>query len=398
LELNVTVDFLATTNTTTSGNARVLEAALCRSGRLGNIEKYFDGRTLEAVDRHFPYGIGLQEFLVIGAKEHGYTGHNASDLPALLRAAFPMDIKAEGFSTISVPGILSNVLNKFLVDFFNSVESGWRDVCAIRNVRDFKQVSSYSLTGDLQYELVGPTGEIKSGTIGEAKYTNQAQTYAKMLAISRQDIVNDDLGALMRVPQRLGRGAALKMNDVIWSTFLAGVGTFWAAGNANLITGSTTALDLTNGPAALRQALMAFRKQTDPDGKPLGLTPRVLLVPPEQEVAARQLMHSQFFVAGGSATAAQIPSTNTWQGTYKVVEATYLSNSSYTGYSTTAWFLLADPADIPTIELACLNGREVPIIESAEADFGTLGIRVRGVHDWGCSLQEPRGSVRSAGA
>lgn len=371
----------------------VLEAAICKTGRLGNIEKHFDARTLEAADKHFKYGIGLQEVLMCGATANGYRGQ-VSDVRGLLKAAFLTDIRAEGFSLVNIPGILSNVMNKYLVDYFNSVESAWRSIAAIRNARDFKQISSYSLTGDNQYELIGPTGEIKAGSIGQTSYTNQVGTYGKILAITRQDIINDDLGALMRVPQRLGRGAALKVNDVFYTTFLGGVGSFWASGNANLISGGTTTLTA----VGLTAALLEFRKQTDPDGKPLGITPKILLVPPEIEVTGKQLMNSTFFNTGGSSTVAQVPNMNTWQGAYNLVASTYLSNSLYTGNSSTAWFLIADPMDMPTIEVAFLNGREVPMIESAEAEFDTLGIQVRGVYDFGVGLQEQRGSVRSAGA
>jgi hypothetical protein len=55
-----------------------------------------------------------------------------------------------------------------------------------------------------------------------------------------------------------------------------------------------------------------------------------------------------------------------------------MSNSSYTGYSTTAWYLLANPDDLPVIEVAFLNGRETPVVESADADFDTLGVQFRG--------------------
>jgi len=371
----------------------VLEAAICKTGRLTNIEKHFDARTLEAADKHFRYGIGLQEVLMCGAAANGYRGQ-VSDVRGLLRAAFQTEIRAEGFSLVNIPGILSNVMNKYLVDYFNSVESAWRIIAAIRNARDFKQISSYSLTGDLQYDLIGPTGEIKSGSVGQTSYNNQVATYGKILAITRQDIINDDLGALMRIPQRLGRGAALKINDVFYTTLLAGVGSFWVSGNNNLITGATTTLTA----VGLTAALLKFRQQTDPDGKPLGITPKILLVPPELEVTGKQLMNSAFFNTGGSATTAQVPNMNTWQGAYNLAASTYLSNANYTGYSTTAWFLLADPMDMPTIEVAFLNGREVPMIESAEAEFDTLGIQVRGVHDFGVALQEQRGSVRSAGA
>jgi len=374
--------------------AKTIEAALCRAARMDNIEKHFDQRTLEASEDNFRNGLGLQEVLMLVARENGYTGHSSRDLGPLLRAAFPAQIQAGGgFSTISLPGILSNVMNKFLVDYFNAVESGWRAISEIRPVNDFKTNTSYSLTGDLQYDKLGPAGEIKHGTLGEVSYTSKAETYARMLAITRTDLINDDLGALNKVPMRLGRGAALKMNDVIWTAFLAGVGSFWAAGNANLITGGTSALTA----AGLTLALQKYRKQTDPDGKPMGLTPTVLLVPPELEIAAYQLVNSTAFNSGGASTTDQIPNSNPFFGKYKVVVASYLSNSSYTGYSTTAWFLLSNPMDVPTIEVPVLNGREMPTIESAEADFNTLGIQVRGFHDFGASLQEARGSVRSAG-
>jgi hypothetical protein len=75
----------------------------------------------------------------------------------------------------------------------------------------------------------------------------------------------------------------------------------------------------------------------------------------------------------------------------------YLSNSYYTGASSKAWYLLADPNDLPVIEVAFLNGQESPTIETADADFSVLGIQMRGFHDFGVSLQDPRGGCKSKG-
>src|SRR6185436_12590006 len=111
-------------------------------------------------------------------------------------------------------GILSNVANKFLLDGFEAVESSWRAIAAIRNVQDFKAVTSYRLTGGFEYLEVGPTGELKHASVGEESFTNQARTYGRMFSITREHMINDDLGALTAVPRRLGRGAALKLNDV----------------------------------------------------------------------------------------------------------------------------------------------------------------------------------------
>lgn len=376
-------------------NAEVIEAAICRSGGLADVEKQFDPRTLEAAHRRYRHGVGLQELLLIVARENGFTGHSASDVRGLLQYAF-LDVRAAGgggFSTTSLPGILGNVANKFLVAGFMAVEQSWREIASTRNVKDFKAVTSYSLSGDMTYEKVSPSGELKHGTLGETSYSNQADTYGRLFAITRKDIINDDLGALTDVPKRLGRGGALKLNDVFWTAFLAGVGSFWASENSNLSSGGTSAL----ADAGLVLAATKFDKQTDPDGKPIGSMPTILLVPPELEYTGARLMQSSNMNTGGSSSTDSVPNANVWSGKYKLVKSRYLSNSAITGYSTTAWFLLADPADIATIEVALLNGKDTPIVESADADFATLGIQMRGYHDFGVALQEYRGSVRSAG-
>jgi phage head maturation protease len=376
----------------------VVEAALCIAGGLGNIDKHYDERTLNASHKQFAHGLSLRDFLLMGARENGYSGHSSADVRALLRAAFGranIDIRAEGFSTFDIPGILSNVANKFLVAGFTAIEDTWRLIADTRAVRDFKLVSSFSLTGGMQYELVGPTGELKHASAGQVAYYNQARTYGRLFAITRQDIINDDLGALTRVPQKMGRGAALKLNDVFWTEFLNVRDTFWSTTNNNVITGTTSALNSTG----LNNATTKFRKQVDPDGFPLGIMPKFLLVPPELETPASELLTSQLIVTGQTSAAVDVkmPNRNIWGGKYTIAVSTYLSNANYIGSSGTQWWLVADPQDLPTIEVAFLNGRDIPIVEQADADFDTLGIQMRGYHDFGCAKQEYRASVRAAG-
>lgn len=375
--------------------SRMIEAALCVGGGLPDVGKFFDEQTLNSAHERFSHGLGLRDLLVIAARENGYTGTTSSDVRGLMRAAFGrLDVRAEGFSTISLPGILSNVANKFLIQGFTSVEEGWRDIARVRSVRDFKQTTSYTLSGAFGYEKMGPGGELKHATPTETSYTNRAETYGKMFAITRQDLINDDLGALTEVPMRLGRGAATKFNEVFWTEFLAGVTAFFATGNGNVISGAGSVLQ----SSSLKSALEKFRKQTDPDGKPLGVTPRLLLVPPELEITADELMTSTQVNTGGAATATQVMNRNVWMSKFKTVMSSYLSNSAITNYSATHWFLIADPMDLAVIEVAFLNGRETPIVESADADFDTLGIQMRGYHDFGVSKQEYRAGVRSVGA
>lgn len=376
-------------------DGRMLEAAVCMAGGLEHLERHYDERTLEAAQRRYRRGLGLGELILTFAHRHGYTDLSLSNLQAALRAAFretPGDIRAN-VSNYSLSGILGNVANKFLAAGFESVESSWRLISAKKNVKDFKQITSYSLTGALTYDKVAPGGELKHGTLGELSYTNQADTYGKLLGIDRRDLINDDLGALTSASRRLGRGGALKLNDVFWTAFLDN-SSFFASGNANYISGSTTVLS----SEGLRQAVEKFRKQTDPDGAPLGLMPKFLVVPPELEAIADELYTSTNNNTGGSSTTEKVPNRNIWAGKYQPVCSPYLSNSSYTGYSTTAWYLLADPQDMPVIEVCFLNGVESPTVENADADFNVLGISLRGFHDFGVAKQEKRGGVKSKGA
>jgi hypothetical protein len=368
-------------------NLQVLEAAAARTGGLQNLERAYDEKVLDASDRLFRHGIGLQQLLMEAASMSGcHQRYFRGNEEEILRAAF---------STKSLSGILSNTANKFLLEGFMHVEDAWRQIAERRSVTDFKTITSYRMTGDLQFEEVGPAGEIKHGTIDEESYTNQAKTYGKMFAITRTDLVNDDLGALTAVPRRIGRGAGLALNHVFWTSFMDN-SAFFTSGRGNYISGATT----TMAAAGLTQGVTAFRKLTDADGKPLGTQPRILLVPPDLEVATQELFVSTNINTSYAVTEniQRQPSANVFVGKYRPVISTYLSNTSYTGYSVTAWYLLADPLDMATIQVAFLNGRETPVVESADADFNTLGIQMRGYFDFGVAKTEYRAGVMSKGA
>ncbi|MFM2093817.1 MAG: hypothetical protein RIS70_941, partial [Planctomycetota bacterium] len=320
---------------------------------------------------------------------NGYTGRNFRDSRNVLRYAFGRTIEAS-FSNIDIGGILSNVANKFLLEGFFSVERTWRNICAVRNVSDFKTVTSYRLVGKDQYELVAPGGELKHGTLGNESYTNKADTYGLMLAIDRRDIINDDLGAITTVPRKLGRGSGLKINDIFWSTFMNNA-SFFTAGNKNYLTGADTALNIDG----LTKAEVAFMDLTDTDGKPIGIMPSVMLVPTALSAIGSQLYKS--LELRDTTASTKFPVANPHQGKFRVEVSRYLANSSYTGYSAKAWYLLAEPGDLPVIEVAFLNGQEAPTIETADADFNVLGVQMRGYHDFGVALQDPRGAIKSKG-
>ena len=373
-------------------DGQVLEAACMLTGGVAGdaVAASFGEQAVEQADRRFRGGIGLQELLLEAAWANGYSGRNFRDSRSVLRFAFGLNLQAQGLSTIDISGILSNVANKFLLEGFFSVERTWRNICAVRNVSDFKTVTSYRLIGRDQYEIVAPGGELKHGTLGEETYTNKADTYGLLLAIDRRDIINDDLGAITTVPRKLGRGSGLKINDVFWTLFLNN-SSFFTAGRKNYFTGSDTALSIDG----LTKAEKAFMDQVDGDGKPLGVQPSVMLAPTALSAMATMLYKSLEIRDTTSGT--KYPVANPHQSKFRAEVSRYLSNSTYTGNSEKAWYLLADPADLPVIEVAFLNGQESPTIETADADFNVLGVQMRGFHDFGVSLQDFKGGCKMKG-
>jgi hypothetical protein len=351
--------------------AEVIEASFALQGGLPNVEKQYDAKTLEAAAK-IQRTSSLGEVLLSAAAEGGYTG------PRKISAATLRPILAAAWATHSISGILSSTVNKFLLAGFNGAEGSWRSISSVRSVNDFRSVTSYRLNGGMKFEKVANGGELKNAAVSDESRTISADTYGIMTSVTRTDLINDDLGALTAVPQRIGRGGALKLNDVFWTSFQDDSSFFTTArGNKKTTAG---ALSLSN----LKAIATLFRKLKDADGNPVAVDPRILLVPADIELAAAEIMGSSLLVGGSSAA----PDRNVLAGRYQVVSTSYLSSAE-------DYYLLASPADLPVMEVAFLNGVQSPVVETAEADFNTLGVQMRGYFDFGVSKAEYLAGVKA---
>jgi hypothetical protein len=349
----------------------VIEAGFALQGGLANAERVYRPEVLEAAHKA-RNELSIGEVLVRAAEANGYTGSRrltTSTLRPILQAAW---------ATHVLSGILSNTANKFLLTGFNSVESAWRSISAVRSVNDFKTMTAFRLNGGFKFEKIANGGEIKNAAASEESRTISADTYGIMSSATRTDLVNDDLSAFTAIPQRIGRGGALKLNDVFWADYVDD-GSFFTAGRGNLSSGSL-ALSLAN----LKALATKFRKLKDADNNPVAVEPRILLVPPDLELTAAEIMGSTLIQSG--ATSGQ-PDRNVLAGRYQVVSSVYLTN-------TTDYYLLASPADLPVMEVAFLNGVQSPIVETADATFNVLGIEMRGYFDFGVAKAEYLAGVK----
>lgn len=365
---------------------QVFEAvALMASGLPhSRIEAIYAEPVLEAADKL--RGVGIQEFCELAC---------GSQLPRFRRDASGWLQAA--FSTTSLPGILSNIANKMLLEGYNYVEDAWRQITKIASVNDFKEHTRYRMTGSFQFQQVGPDGELKHGQLGEQSFRQKADTHGIMFALTRQMIINDDMGAFTDIPRQIGMGAAEAIADAVWGLWLSNPvqsdgKAFFHADHKNYLAGADTALSVDG----LTDAEVAFGKQVKPNGKPLGIRPSALLVPTALKVPAEMLMKSLQLNETTTANKGK-PSTNPHVGKFDVVSSVYLSNTTFANASDKAWYLLADPNRLPAIEVAFLNGVDRPTVEKTDADFNTLGVMFRGYIDFGVKEQDHRGGLMMKG-
>lgn len=383
-------------------DARVIEAAMCKASGLPNWEKGYSEQTLDAVDRNKMGSFGIQQMLIHAAMAHGYTCRpgeriTSANLREVLEYAFPPAhvriAAASPFSTVSLPNVLGNVANKSILQGYMESDNTWREIAEIKPVSNFYTQNHYRILDSLEYEEVGSGGELKHGTLGEETYTSQAKTYGKLLGLTRTQIINDDLSAFADIRARLGRGAAKKFSNVFWTAFINN-SSFYTAALTNYISGSTTNLG-TDG-VGLGLAVAGFRGMTTPtaDGsKRVGqdINPSKIIVPPELESNALMVYKNENLGAVAMGTGANI-----FQGRFRPVVQWRLSNSSYTGYSTTAFYMFGD--EVKPMLVTFLNGQEAPTVESTDVDFDKLGIAFRGYHDFGCDKSEYLAGIKSKGA
>ncbi len=368
----------------------VLEAAACLSVGIEEktLQASYGEKTLNAANplRH----IGLRELVAECARMEGIDVPRVfGDGTATIRA---------GFSSMSLPSIMENVMNKTLLAAYQNTPIAAFDLCSVGTVTDFKEVARYRLLGTGGFEQVAPDGELKHGKLSEQKYSNKADTYGQILTLTRHDIINDDLSAFMDIPRQMGRSGAESIDDLFFTLLLKNAG-FFSSANANLLQGADTKF----GPDALTVAKTTFRKQKagpggkPKDQKPINIRPEYLVVPVELETEAELLMGSSQLMIDAQGSPTKIPVDNPHRNKYRIISTPHLSDSYYPGASAAAWYLFANPQVLPAFEIVFLNGRRTPIIERVEMPPNTLGMGFRSYIDFGVNSQDHRAAVKVAG-
>lgn len=323
-------------------------------------------------------GYSLMEVVRIFAESRGINtaGRSKSDLVAMAM-----------HSTSDFPLLFSNLAGKTLTAAYEEEPHTWKPLARQRNLPDFKQASDLVLAADLAPELLLEGGEYKKGTLQEAQATWKLATYARKVCITRQAIINDDLSALERTPEYLGRGFRRLESNLVWGlitgnavTSVDGLALF-AAGHNNTGTGAI-------GIAGVNSAKKAMRKQTDISGVTVNLTPDYLVVPTDLEATALQFLYPTGY-APSTLTGANGP--NVYAGAMQLIVEPRLDGSA------TQWYAASAPSKVEGLVygyLADEPGPTVTTVPERDPDGVTLLARF----DFGCAVKDYRFIYRSTGA
>lgn len=416
---------------TTNGDldAKALECAILRdamlmpakeinakTGKAFGYETLFDDKVLEASeDRRYRTAGSIQNLLSLQLAATGdhfpSVDRSGMDFMAAVHGSYVKasagryggSIEASGFSTLNVVNVLENALNKSALAAFTAAEGVWSQVCGRRPLNDFRPHNMYQLEFDGAYRQVAVTGELKHVSMADRKRTIQADTYGAMITLDRKTLKNDDLGMILDFSRGLGLLGAQRIEESVFVTLLANGGSFFSAGNGNLITGASTALSVDS----LETARQSYRNQVI-NGKPVSISPSRLLVGTTLETTARRLWAEERLAATGD-TDALVFTDNQHKGLYQPIVTPYLNNTSIldqdgaaiSGQSATQWYLFADPSapQGAMIVIGFIDGRSVPYFDEAETQFNTPGgIQFRSYLDWGVALNQEELGLKSAGA
>lgn len=263
----------------------------------------------------------------------------------------------ESGSTGDFPGLMGNLMYRSLIDWTHAVSSSWRQYAPVGSLTDFRPATRIVGYESEDLLAVDENGAYIDSKLADASYTVQVGTFGRAFSISRKVIINDDLGYIKQQPKRFGRAAARSIAAFVSRTLLEANGNTFDSNplfdttHFNHDTGAGSVLSAAN----IQKAITALSTQ-NVLGTFTNVQAKWLLVPPALQFTARQIINSAIIVLAGSSTAnvpIQVGNENPLSNALNIVIEPYLT-------SATAWYVMADPNDVPILDVVFLQGRDTP--------------------------------------
>lgn len=300
-----------------------------------------------------------------------------------------MEMLARAFTTSDLPAIVLDAANKAMLKGYDEALETWQIWCGIGNLTDFKLNHRIGLGAFDDLDQLSEDGEYKYGTISDQKQTIQLATFGKLMAITRQLFIDDDLDALTRVPMKMGRAAARVPGDLAYGVLTAnaalsdGVALFHASHNN--IAGSAGAPSIATWSAM--ETAMGLQTDVGGNAVALNISPEFMLVPRALKTKANVLRMSEFDPDNTGNSRSPNPHRDGF---------TVVSDARLDADSATQWYGIAGK-QFDTVEVAFLDGNQTPYMEEKQG-WTRDGVEFKVRHDVAAAAMDFRGMQRNAGA
>lgn len=302
-------------------------------------------------------------------------------------------LQTRGQGSLDFTTLLENVLHKTLRASYAVARNTWPLFCVRSTNKDFRPSARYRLGSLSVLDAVNEHGEFKNKSIPDAeKAVIALATKGNIVSLTRQAIVNDDMGAFIQLMAMLGRAADRSVESGVYALLAqnSGLGPVMADGlplfdsaHKNISTPAVLSVE------GLDQDRVTMAQQTDSAGHDyLDIRPAVMLVPVALGGTARVIIASQY----DPDTANKLQRGNKVFGLVSqdsIVDTPRLSG--------TRRYLFADPSIAPCLEVAFMEGDEAPVLEAKDG-WRIDGVEFRARFDYGIGAVDHRGGVTNAGA
>jgi len=297
--------------------------------------------------------------------------------------------QALGHTTSDFPNILGTSANKVLLGAYEAANPTFLNVFATQNLSNF-QPHNLIRSGDFPSLLeLNEHGEITRGSIGESAEIARLKSHGRTFGISRQAIINDNLGAFTNMAAQAGRAVAVYENTVAWSVLMSNP----VLATTNAAVFSTTHNNLTASGTAISAASLGVGRKTlrnmkSVDGNLLNVTPAVLAVCSEKETLAEQVLSPLVLPASSE----HMTPIGLRAPALKLVVEPLLD-----GNSTTAWYLFGSPSRGSNFVCGRLAGSEAPRLRTMMPS-NVDGVEFQVLVDFYAAAVDYRFGYKNAGA
>jgi len=286
--------------------------------------------------------------------------------------------------------ILQNVADKAMQNAYQYAPVTYPVWTKHGTLNDYKPALRAQLSEVPLLDNVGKGSEYKLVTLTDAGEWIQLSKRGNLFTITREDILNDDMHALVDFPARWAAAARMAINQDVYSVLNSNPKMGYDSTALFDPTHSNLATALKQAPskASLQAAIQSMMLQTGlKTNIPLNIRPKFLLSPVALMFGAKQLLQSV-----ADPTAPNAGAVNVLQDIVQLVTDPLLDVSN-----PAAWYLASDPSITDTIEVAFLNGQDTPYIEQQNG-FQTDGVTYKIRIEYGVKALDWRGLFKNPGA